>query len=116
MSTLNVEIAEADGAVVVRVVGEGSAANARALETSVTRLCAMRPRLVVLDLSQLSFIASLCMGCFVALRRGITAHGGTVRIAGATPEVALALRRAKLDVILPLDVDVASSVAVGAAG
>jgi anti-anti-sigma factor len=121
MATLNIDVAEVGQAQVVTLTGEGSAANAMSLEMAVTRLCAVRPRAVVLDLSRLAYIASLCMGCLVALRRSITSHGGTVRIAGASDEVATAMRRAKLDLILPMDQTIAESLAAagtsqGAAG
>ena len=114
MVTLNLDIVQTEQAVLVTFNGDGSAANAQVMEMAVTRLCALRPRTIVLDFANLKYIASLCMGCLVALRRSVTAHGGTVRIAAATDDVALALRRAKLDLIFPLDATVAESLAAGA--
>jgi anti-sigma B factor antagonist len=109
VGTLEVETAETDHAVVVAIRGDAGATNADLLDAAVLRLSAMRPRLVVLDLSQTTLIASLCIGSLVALRRGIVAHGGAVRIAGASPLIDLTLRRAKLDLIFPMHATVAES-------
>ncbi|MGB7159693.1 MAG: STAS domain-containing protein [Tepidisphaeraceae bacterium] len=111
MPALDVQAAQTDDAVIVALKSDAGAANADALDAAVLRLSAMRPRLVVLDLSQTTLIASLCIGSLVALRRGIVAHGGTVRIAGASPLIDLTLRRAKLDLIFPMHATVAESLA-----
>jgi anti-anti-sigma factor len=111
MSELQVSLAVVGEVTVVALVGEGAAGNVRQLETAITRLSAVRPRTVVLDLTRLSFVASLCMGCFVALHRSIATHGGMVRIAGVNEEVATALRRAKLNAIFPMDATVCDAVA-----
>jgi len=113
MSTLDFEIGPVEGTntTVLKLVGDGAAANVSTLEKAVTRVCAMRPHAVVLDLSGLTFIASLCMGCFVALRRSIAAHGGTVRLAAPNEQVATALSRAKLDAFIPTDATIESSFA-----
>ena len=110
MGTLQVDVTQDNGASIVRLRGDGGAGRAATLDAAVTRVCATRPRLVVLDLTELAYIASLCMGSLVALRRAIGSHGGSVRIAGASGDVALALRRAKLDAIMPMHESVAECV------
>ncbi len=45
-----------------------------------------------LDLSELTFIASLAMGVLVTFRRDLGRWGGRVRIAGTRPEIYAAAR------------------------
>jgi anti-anti-sigma factor len=52
--------------------------------------------LAVLDLSELTFIASMAMGVLVTFGRDLGRWGGRVRIAGARPEIHEALQVAGL--------------------
>lgn len=88
---------EAQGDVILaQVIGEADIVNADKLETLCLPLVAQRPRRMVVDLSQLTFISSLAMGKLVAARKSIVKHGGEVIIAAPSPLVHEALRRARL--------------------
>ena len=82
--------------VVVRLEGSASFNNLDRLQFALVRLVARRTPLVVLDLSELTFIASLAMGILVTFRRDIERWGGRVRVAGARPEIYEALQVAGL--------------------
>ena len=82
--------------ILARVIGEADVINAGKLEQLCTTLVANRPRKMIVDLSQLTFISSLAMGKLVAARKSIIKHGGEVVLAAPSPLVHEALRRARL--------------------
>jgi anti-anti-sigma factor len=82
---------------VARIQGDADVANSPTLERELTRIIARHPKLLVLNLSGLTFISSLAMSYLVHLNRGVKTHGGTVRVAGASPRIVTALKRCKLD-------------------
>ena len=97
MRTLSVNIFETPEAVVIRLAGEASYTAADDLQVPFQRVIAARPRLVVLDLADLEFVASLFLGLLVNLRRGITIQGGQVQMAAVQPNVREILQVSKLE-------------------
>ena len=97
VAALQVELVETPQAVVARLIGEGGVMAADALQFSLLGLSAKRPALVVFDLAQLVFVASLVMGALVTFRRGVVRNGGKVKLAGLKPDVLEAFRTARLD-------------------
>ncbi|HEY1921964.1 MAG TPA: STAS domain-containing protein [Tepidisphaeraceae bacterium] len=92
---MDVRIEALPEALVVHIKGE-CAITLHPLEATFTRLSAQRPKLVVLDLAGVTFISSLGMGSMLAFRRGLSSHGGQVRLAAVQPLVLDAFRRAHL--------------------
>ncbi|MBL8991670.1 MAG: STAS domain-containing protein [Phycisphaerae bacterium] len=76
--------------------------NEAVLERQVNRLTASRPGLVVLDLSGLTFLASMAVGQFVMLARSLKGWGGSVRVATPSNDVRLVLERCRLSDTLPV--------------
>ena len=97
MSTLSVQTRNEGETVVVALVGAAGLGGAEALERELTTLSARRPPRGVFDLSQLTFISSMGIGVLVGFQRDVTAWHGTMALAGATDNVATALRRCRLD-------------------
>ena len=93
---LTVSLTDLAHGVVVRLEGSASFNHLDRLQLALVRLVARRTPLVVLDLSELTFIASLAMGILVTFRRDLERWGGRVRIAGARPEIYEALQAAGL--------------------
>jgi anti-anti-sigma factor len=93
---LTVSLTDLDHGVVLRLEGSASFNNLDRLQLVLLRLIARRIPLVVLDLSELTFIASIAMGILVTFRRDHDRFGGRVRIAGARPEIYEALKEAGL--------------------
>jgi anti-anti-sigma factor len=91
-----------DGVLVVELIGPADLAGAEMLQRQMTLLSARRPGRVVFDLSQMTFIASMCMGTLVAFRRGCDKWNGTMVLAGVTEPVATALKRARLDQVFTM--------------
>src|SRR5262245_47747865 len=97
MSALQVEVIESPQGVIPRLAGDGGAVGTESLHVCLASLSARRPALVVFDLAQLAFVASLFMGALVSFRRGLERHGGTVKLAAPQPSVLEAFQRARLD-------------------
>jgi anti-anti-sigma factor len=94
---MDVGISEATQEVVVRIAGEAGYRLADPLTAALLRLTAGPPKLVTLDLSELTFICSLAMGVLVSFRRGVIRRGGRVRLGTTLQEpVREALDRAGL--------------------
>jgi anti-sigma B factor antagonist len=87
MSELRIDVTETGQGFVVRLGGEGGYLAAGALQAPLTRLMARRPALVVFDLAELAFVASLLLGVLVGFRRTSARHGGQVRLTGLQPAV-----------------------------
>ena len=84
---------------IIRIVGDAGVDNVPHLVTELDHLAISKPSLVVFDLSDLDFIASLGMGALMAFRQGVVRNQGTVRLAAAKPAVLDAFKRACLNAL-----------------
>jgi anti-anti-sigma factor len=91
---LAVRITDVAQGVIVHLEGKADLASLDQLQLALLQLLARRVPLAVLDLSELTFLATLLMGELVSFRRALARWGGCVRIAGARPEVYEALQMA----------------------
>src|ERR1700712_4676610 len=101
MSTsLEVRTEQRGEALVIHVVGDAGMANVGVFETALTQVCALKPKLAVFDMSQMTFISSIGMGTLVTFMRGVERCGGTVCVTALQPMIADAFRRAQLTDVL----------------
>jgi anti-sigma B factor antagonist len=116
MSDLAIRVSQdnGDGACVISVVGTAGAKTAGLLDQELSRLGSLRKPLVVLDLSELTFIATLGIGALLSFQRAAARHGGTVRLAALQSEIATVLRRSRLDDVLELHDSIAGALAAPA--
>jgi stage II sporulation protein AA (anti-sigma F factor antagonist) len=87
MGELRIDMTEATQGFIVRIEGEAGYLAAEAVQGPLSRLLARRPHLVVFDLTELTFVASLVLGALVSFRRALARHGGKVTLAGLRPAV-----------------------------
>jgi anti-anti-sigma factor len=87
MTALQVQTIESSQGIVVRLQGEAGYLDADTLHLPLMALSAQRPTLVVFDMEQLAFVASVVMGTLVKFRRGQLHHGGKVILAALQPSV-----------------------------
>src|SRR3954452_373401 len=99
---LCVKAEDRDGACVIRVIGDAGVANAELLDFELARRCTSRPVLAVLDLSELTFISSLGLAALISFQRVVNRHGGTVRVAGLSPQFADVFRRTQLQQVFEM--------------
>jgi anti-sigma B factor antagonist len=94
---LNVRTTDEPQGTVAKIVGEVSVDEADELERELQSLAASKGGAAyVLDLSGLTFAASLAIGCLLRFRSAVIAAGGRVALADIQPMVLDSLRRAQL--------------------
>jgi anti-anti-sigma factor len=104
VSTLEIKVSEDDdGAMVVVLRGDGGVPNVDVLTRALLPLAARHPKMVIFNLAELTFISSLLMGELVQFHRGLSRHGGKVRVIGPQDEVLKALQHARLDLVFDID-------------
>jgi anti-anti-sigma factor len=87
------------------------AAQVAGLDRELSKVLAKKPKIVVFEGSQLSFISSLALGSLIAFQRNMAKHGGQVRLAALQPMVLDMLKHAKLDSVLKTYVSVEDATA-----
>jgi anti-anti-sigma factor len=111
MSDLQINVTESPKGTVVRLIGEASAANVPKLEPVLTQLSAKKPKLVVIEGSEMSFISSLALGALLTFQKGVRRHGGEVRLAALQPMVLDMLQAAQLDKVFATYIDTEDALA-----
>lgn len=81
--------------------GDAGVTEGKALDLELTRLCARRPAVLVLDLSRLRSISSLVMRQLLAARRSIC-RTGRMRVAAVPAQVMDSLKHARLDTVFEI--------------
>jgi anti-anti-sigma factor len=85
----------------VAIRGEASFDQAEVLAAQLLRIPLEACSLVVLDLTELTFLSSLAMGALVEYRRGLWRRGVEIRLANVQAPVWLALEAAGLWTLFP---------------
>ncbi len=97
MSKLNIRADDAPQGTVVKIAGEIDVSEVDELERELQAMSATAmPTAVVLDLSGLTFAASLAIGCLLRFRNQVIAAGGRVALADVPPMINDTFRRAQL--------------------
>lgn len=99
---ISVSVSHAGPAVVISLRGNADLAPADELGRQLDVATESQPPLVVLDLSHLDFLNSLTLRSFLELRRALARHGGQLRIASPTEQVANVFVQTRIDTIIPL--------------
>ncbi len=99
MSELQITEQARGNALIVGLIGDAGVTTGPQLERELTRVCAQRPGLLILDLSNLSFISSLVMGQLVAAHHAVKRAGGMMLLAATQPQVMETLMRARLQTL-----------------
>ena len=97
MAKLSIRAADAPQGTVVKVAGEIDVSEVDEMEQQLQALTASAaPTAFVLDLSGLTFAASLAIGCLLRFRNQVIAAGGRVALAEVPPVINDTFRRAQL--------------------
>jgi len=108
---LEIEVENTRAFMMVRVKGEAGAKSADDLQRRLLPVTALKPKTLVIDLSDMTFISSIGLGTLLELQRGLALSGGVVRFAAPQPLVRETLCRCRLDHVLNLFPTVESAVA-----
>lgn len=95
----------------IALTGRMDTAGAQEIDLRFTRLTTTRPALIVVDLAQVSFVASMGIRTLVSAARALVRRGGRMALAGPQPLVGEALQVAGIDALIPVYADVPSACA-----
>jgi anti-anti-sigma factor len=96
MSDFKMNLADVPGGLTVKLDGALELAACGVLDRALLGISAQKAKLVIFDLSGLTFVSSLAMGSMVAFRNGVVRSGGRVFLAGMSPLVLECFRRPRL--------------------
>ncbi len=105
---------DAQGRTVVTLKGEAGILALETLEREMIRISASQPRVLVFDLSGLTFAASIAIGNLVAVRNSVHQRGGRCFIAGAQGDIAHVLHRSRVDGLFEMVASVDDAIAATA--
>ena len=88
--------------VVLRLRGAAGLPAQADLERLATRVLSGRPKRVVVDARELTFIASFALGQLVSIARRVQSDGGEVIVGGAAAKVAEVFERSRLGGMMTL--------------
>lgn len=100
-----------DGIERITLAGRMDLAGTQAIDLRFTSLTTTRPALIVVDLSDVSFLASIGIRTLVASAKALGHRGGRLVLAGPQPLVAEVLNVAGIDSFIPVFADVQSACA-----
>jgi anti-anti-sigma factor len=81
---------------IVRVIGNAGVDEVNELDRELRVLTALKPRLVVLDLSAVPFVCSMAMGSLIRFRHAVADEGGKVALTALQKNVGDSFRIAGL--------------------
>jgi anti-sigma B factor antagonist len=101
MESFLIEVVEHpdNAATVARLKGSAGIGAADKVDQLFMRLVAKRTSLLVLDLSQMDFIATIGIGSFLRVQQDLGRHGGKLRLAAVQPIVWDVFKRCRLDTV-----------------
>ncbi|MDM0117362.1 STAS domain-containing protein [Variovorax sp. J22R133] len=101
----------ADGVEKISLVGRMDSIGGHDIDTRFAALVAARKLLAVVDMSEVSFLASIGIRTLVINARAQSQRGGGMALANPQPHVAEVLKMSGIDTIIPVypDVDTACS-------
>jgi anti-sigma B factor antagonist len=108
---LQYEQSESNGAVIVRLAGELDVGFVEQLEKRFTELLESRPKMVVIDLAGAQMLSSVAMGAILRLHTALRASGGRMSLVTVPATVLAALRRARIDLLIPVHASVDAALA-----
>ena len=113
MNSLTFQTAQSpDGAIVLMPAGSAGMEAGESLDRELKKIGAAQPKHVVLDLAQVEYLSSVCIGVMVRFSQSCKIWGGRLSI--ATPPGGMidgTLRHAALDKVLHIEPSVAAALA-----
>jgi anti-anti-sigma factor len=102
MSEFFCDIVRQDDTSILTVSGQLTWEEIEAFNGHCDRVASTRPRCVILELRDLTFISSAGIGALLKLHRRVQEYGGKVCVSDLRPEVRSVFELARLDKIFPV--------------
>jgi anti-anti-sigma factor len=107
---MQMDVSEIEGGIQhVRLAGRMDVAGTQAIDLRFTALTASRGAAVVVDLAEVSFLASIGMRTLLSSAKALSLKGGRMVLLSPQPMVAAALKTAGIDTLIPIHEDLASA-------
>lgn len=101
MAAYQTDVTNFEQGYVVRIVGRVGGPEGEMLEQQLDNLIALKPALMVLDLSATEFLSSRALSVLIRVNRMMKESGGKTRLAAVPPAVLQLLKSVKLDDLVP---------------
>lgn len=99
-SHLQFNVEQRPGGMLVHLVGElGLPPHTDKLQHELTRIYAQRPKVLVFDLSKLSFVSSLGIGIFAEANRTLRGNSGQLKLCCPQPKVMEVFERTRMTAV-----------------
>ena len=107
---MQMDVSEIDGGIRhIRLAGRMDVAGTQAIDLRFTALTATRRSAIVVDLSEVSFLASIGMRTLLSNAKALSLKGGKMVLLNPQPMVASALSTAGIDTLIPVHHDLESA-------
>ena len=107
---MQIDVTELDGGIQhIRLAGRMDIEGTQAIDLKFTALTASRRSAVIVDLSEVSFLASIGMRTLLSSAKALGLRGGKMVLLSPQPMVATALSTAGIDTLIPVHVDLGSA-------
>jgi anti-anti-sigma factor len=93
----------------IALSGRMDSAGTEQIDLRFTSLTVTRPALIVVELSQVSFLASIGMRTLLTCAKALALRGGHMALAAPQPLVEEVLRLAGIDALIPVYADIGSA-------
>lgn len=90
------------GGIIADLVGSADVDACESMEKQIMSLVDMKPGVLVLDMSKLTYIPSPGLSAIIRVNKSIRSNGGRLRLAAVPNPIKEVLSATKLDVILPM--------------
>jgi anti-anti-sigma regulatory factor len=84
----------------MKLAGDFGLLEVQQLELELARATAQRPKVLVVDVSGVTVLATIVIGAFMVAERGLRTHGGKIRLAAPSRQVMGALKYARIDALV----------------
>ncbi len=102
MSAFTIDTETRDKGVIAHLKGDANNQHATDIREAFSPVLQERVLRIVLDLSELEFIASIALGELISLRHDLQTYGGQLRLAGANPHVEDVFKKTRLAELFPM--------------
>ncbi len=102
MSDFQIQTETRQETVIAHLAGDADNCHADNIRRAFSPILRRRVLRIVLDLSELAFIASMALGELIKLRRDLQTYGGQLHLAGASPDVEDVFRKTRLAELFPM--------------
>jgi anti-sigma B factor antagonist len=107
---MQMDVSVIDGGIQqIRLAGRMDVAGTQAIDLKFTALTATRRAAIVVDLAEVSFLASIGMRTLLSSAKALSLKGGKMVLLSPQPMVATALFTAGIDTLIPIHHDLESA-------